>query len=282
MLSIIIPVYNQHDMTDECIQAVRENTSDYELIIIDNGSEPAIKKPFTGFVDTTVIRNEKNLGFPVAVNQGIRAANGDIIILLNNDVIVTPGWSERLVKWLYAEKIEVTELGDSEPAYIDKYQPFSIVGPCTNYAAGIQGVTTGIYNSIAELNDEAREWSESYDGAIEEVNFVIGFCMVFKKSLYDEIGEFDESLWPCSCEEIDFCFKTIEAGHKIGVAYDVYVHHFGSQTFEQMQESGQLNYKNVCKMCDEHLAKKWGNDFWQRQVIERENDNEEIKAIVNG
>jgi len=102
----------------------------------------------------------------------------------------------------------------------------------------------------------------------EDVNFVIGFCMVFKKSLFDEIGEFDESLWPCSGEEIDFCFRAVEKGHKIGVAYDVYIHHFGSQTFQQMESKGQLNYTDVCKVCDEHLAEKWGADFWQRQIIE--------------
>ena len=258
MLSIIIPVYNQHDMTDECILSVLENTKDYELVIIDNGSEPAIKKPYAGHHDVTLIRNEKNLGFPVSVNQGIRASKGDVICLLNNDVIVTPGWAERLIKWL---------------------DHFSIVGPCTNYAAGIQGVMVGNYTSKEGLNDEANEMSENYQDSAEEVNFIIGFCMLFKKSLFDEIGEFDESLWPCSGEEIDFCFRAVEVGHKIGVAYDVYVHHFGSQTFEQMQEAGQLNYMDVCKMCDDHLAKKWGNDFWQRQIIEREED--ETKEAVN-
>ena len=91
MLSIVIPVFNQHEMTQECIESVRANTQDYELIVVDNGSNPPIplksmQEPIFKF---TTIRNETNLGFPVAVNQGIRAATGDRIILLNNDCIVS-------------------------------------------------------------------------------------------------------------------------------------------------------------------------------------------------
>jgi len=74
MLSIIIPVYNAHEMTDECILSVMGNTQDYELILIDNGSTPPVRKPYAGMHDVTLIRNEKNMGFPVAVNQGIRTA----------------------------------------------------------------------------------------------------------------------------------------------------------------------------------------------------------------
>ena len=90
--------------------------------------------------------------------------------------------------------------------------------------------------------------------------------MAFKKSLYDEIGEFDESLCPCSGEEIDFCFRTVKAGYKVGVAYDVYVHHEGSQTFSDMVEAGQVDYEKLCERNDKHLADKWGDDFGNNQL----------------
>ena len=255
MISIVIPVLNQHGMTMECIYSIMDNTQDYELIIIDNGSAPFYRPPFTGFVPVNVIRNEENKGFPAAVNQGCQAAQGEIVILLNNDVIVTPGWAERLAAWL---------------------DEFAIVGPCTNYAAGLQRVETPLYISKEGLYDVAKGWSEEYDGAAEEVSFVIGFCMAFRKQLYDEIGGFDESLWPCSGEEIDFCFRAGAAGHKIGIARDVYVHHEGSQTFIDMAQAGQVDYDEICRRNDAHLAKKWGADFWQRQAIE------EREEVVNG
>lgn len=249
MKSIIIPVFNQHDFTDECIIAVRECTDDYEIVLVDNGSEPPYKPPFTGFADMTVIRNEENKGFPAAVNQGIRTAKGDIIILLNNDVIVTPGWADDIP---------------------DMLEEFGIVGPVTNYAAGFQRVQVGAYGSKDGLYDQAKEWNQEYDGCLQEVNFVIGFCMAFKKSLVDEIGDFDESLWPCSGEEIDFCFRAREAGHRIIINHGVYVHHEGSQTFKDMENAGLVKYEDVCSRNDAHIAERWGADFWLRQAVEEQ------------
>jgi len=251
MISIIIPVYNQHEMTAECITAIREQTRDFELIIVDNGSEPAIKPPFTGFTETTLIRNEKNEGFPVAVNQGIRAANGDVVILLNNDCFVTPRWSERLTSWL---------------------DEFSIVSPMTNYCAGMQQVTIGSYDNLDELNKEAEEWAEEYAGMAEEVNWVIGFCMAFRKSLFWELGPFDEGLWPCCGEEVDFCLRARAAGHKVGIAHDTYVHHEGSQTFSAMDKAELIKYGEVNNRNLIHLAKKWGADLLQSISVGKDND----------
>lgn len=245
MISIVIPVFNQHDMTQECLTAVLDHTQNCEIILVDNGSEPPIKPPFSGFTEIMVIRNEENKGFPVAVNQGIRAAKGDVIVLLNNDCIVTPGWADRLINHL---------------------EDYAIIGPMTNYCAGKQQVSLPTYQSIEGLNKEASANAEANAGESEEVNWVIGFCMAFRKELYNELGEFDESLWPCSGEEIDFCLRARQAGHKVGIAHDVYVHHEGSKTFNEMEKSGQLNYQETCKRNDEHLAAKWGDDFWQQQA----------------
>jgi virginiamycin A acetyltransferase len=272
MLSIIIPVYNQHDLTETCIRAVLENTQDCEIIIVDNGSEPPIKPPFSGFTEITVIRNEENKGFPVAVNQGIKAAKGDVIILLNNDVVITPGALNRLSDLLNRKiLIETTKPGDEYKSFDysgDGNEHYSIIGPVTNFAAGMQRVTIPVYSNIEELNKEAGFLVESCQGDVQEVNWVIGFCMAFKKSLFDEIGPFDESLWPCSGEEIDFCYRAKRAGYKIGIAHDVYVHHEGSKTFEALEQAGQVDYQETCKRNDEHLAKKWGEGFWNRQAID--------------
>lgn len=244
MISIIIPVHNQHLMTEQCLESIRVNTRDYELIVIDNGSDPVFESADVWY--------PTNVGFPAAVNMGIRAATGDIICLLNNDTVVTPGWAEKL------------------SAHLDEY---SIVGPMTNYVAGLQRAQTAAYDDDQSLNHAAEEWARDHTGDVQEVNFVIGFCMMFKKSLFDELGDFDESMWPCSGEEIDFSLRARAAGHRVGIVKEVYIHHYGSATFKDMQQAGQLNYETVCRECDAHLAEKWGSDFWQKQgQIKRKND----------
>lgn len=244
MLSIIIPVFNQHEMTGDCILALRETTGDYEIILVDNGSNPPFKLPYTGFAETTLIRNEENQGFPAAVNQGIQAAKGDVIVLLNNDVILTPGWVDRLLADL---------------------DTFSIVGPVTNYCAGKQRVTVGTYENRDELAKAAEAWAESEGDQVEEVRWVIGFCMAFPKTLVDQIGPFDESLWPCCGEEIDFCLRARAAGHRIGIVRGCYVHHEGSVTFRAIE--AEHPYQDIIVRNEKHLEAKWGKE-WHRQALD--------------
>ena len=236
MLSIIIPVHNQHEMTVACIDAVKRNTCDYELVIVDNGSEPPIQG--------AAVRNAGNQGFPKAVNQGVAAAKGDTIILLNNDVIVTKGWSEKLTAAL---------------------DDFAVVGPVTNYTAGLQRVSIDVYEDEDELERSAARYAEAVGIRTREVTFLIGFCMAFKKSLWDRIGAFDDSLWPCSGEEIDFCLRAHNQGLRVGIVMDCYVHHEGSQTFKIMD----VDYDEICKRNDRHLADRWGDGLWARQAVHR-------------
>jgi len=243
MISIIIPIWNQTEMTQDCITAIMDNTTDYEIIVIDNGSEPPFKAPFTGFNDLTVIRNESNLGFPKAANQGIKAARGNVVVLYNNDIICTPGWADRLVGWL---------------------DEFDIIAPCTNYAAGIQNITIGTYSSRDELDSASEEFAEMNEGLCYDVNFAT-ISMFVKKIVFENIGYLDEELWPSSGEDIDIGFRAREAGYRVGVAGDVYVHHDGSKTFEALHKAGLAEYEEVADQNDKHLAERWGDDFWNNQ-----------------
>jgi GT2 family glycosyltransferase/predicted SAM-dependent methyltransferase len=235
MISIIIPVLNLHESTAECLKAIEKYTSDYEIIIVDNGSNP----PFSLHLDKgcgKVIRNEKNLGFPAAVNQGIEEAVGEYICLLNNDVFITPQWADRMTAHLIGG--------------------LDIVAPMSGYGAGFQKVLLPIYNDALELEERAGEYSRLNGGKYQEVNWVIGFCFMFRKRLSDEIGRFDDSMWPCSGEEIDFCLRARQRGYRVGIAKDVYVHHEGSRTFKNTHTANEYNALTLKTL--EHLYKKWG------------------------
>lgn len=240
MISIIIPIVDQPEMTLECITAIQETTDDFELIVIDNGSSVPFRIPNGG--RRTLIRNDENMGFPIAVNQGLRAAHGETIAVINNDVIVTPGWADRLA------------------AGLNKY---AIVGPMTNYCEGVQSIGLPVYYDRGELNRRAEDFSRARAGRELEVNWVIGFLFMFRHSLYQEIGGFDESLWPCSGEEIDFALRAREKGYRVGIVQDVYVHHEGSVTFRSMD----VDYNAIVDRNNVHLAERWGKDFWERQLL---------------
>jgi glycosyltransferase involved in cell wall biosynthesis len=103
LASIIIPCWNQIEFTRQCITALKHHTRQpWELIVIDNGSTDGTGPYLSGVQDAaavpvTVIANTTNRGFPAAINQGLRQARGEYLVLLNNDVVVTDAWLEQLI-----------------------------------------------------------------------------------------------------------------------------------------------------------------------------------------
>ena len=79
--------------------------------------------------------------------------------------------------------------------------------------------------------------------------------MLIKTTVIDKIGLFDE-YFDLSGEEIDFCLRAKNEGFKIGIAKDVYIHHFGSVTF--LNIGGIEYYKGICAESDRKLNEKWG------------------------
>jgi GT2 family glycosyltransferase len=96
-LSIVIVNYNTKKLTLECIDSIRKANPkvDYEIIVVDNGSE----NPLNGSEKYKLIKNKENLGFSKAVNQGIKAAKGKSILLLNSDTKVKSGSIDELYEF---------------------------------------------------------------------------------------------------------------------------------------------------------------------------------------
>src|SRR5471032_1651369 len=93
--SIVIPVFNREDLTRNCLATLLptlEGAGEGEVIVVDNGSRTETADVLARFPWVRVIRNEQNLGFAAACNQGARQANGRVICHLNNDIIAQPGW----------------------------------------------------------------------------------------------------------------------------------------------------------------------------------------------
>ena len=101
---IVITVWNNFELTKSCIDSIIKNTdADYRLIIIDNASNDETKKYLEQFKDkegarVLLIRNENNLGFIKAVNQGMKLSGAPYICLINNDTIVTKGWLAEMIR----------------------------------------------------------------------------------------------------------------------------------------------------------------------------------------
>jgi glycosyltransferase involved in cell wall biosynthesis len=103
LTSVVIPCWNQVEFSKLCIRSLLSHTRrPWELIVINNGSTDGTADYLAGIQDggavpVTIIANETNRGFPAAVNQGLQAARGEYLVLLNNDVVVTHDWLEQMI-----------------------------------------------------------------------------------------------------------------------------------------------------------------------------------------
>lgn len=105
VLSIIVLNWNLGRMTQECLASIRTHTSGvaYEIIVVDNGSRPEEKSIIRHACDVhgaRLIELNQNLFFGEANNIGVEAAQGDTVLLLNNDVLVTPDYIAPLLQAL--------------------------------------------------------------------------------------------------------------------------------------------------------------------------------------
>ncbi len=218
MTSIVILTRNGLEYTKKCLTSIQQFTTEqHEIIVVDNGSSDGTVRWLQKFAcscpNCRIIENQGNLGFAKGCNQGIHAAAGEYIVLLNNDTVVTEGWLSGMLECL----LSALDVG--------------IVGPMTNCISGIQKVPDVPYRHLNQMQDFARSFRERNRKRRIDTSRIVGFCMLFRKSLVQEIGGLDESFGTGNFEDDDFCLRSLLAGYRNVIAGDVFIHHFGSRTF---------------------------------------------------
>ena len=244
--SIIILTHNQLEYTKKCINSIFKHTREpFELIVVDNGStdgtveylESEVRSRESG-VGIKIIKNKENLGFAAGNNQGMAEAKGNYVLLMNNDIVVTPGWLGRLI------------------ACAEQNPKIGIVGPMSNYVAKPQLVEDLTYNTetLDGLNDFALKFSNTYSGKTLPYMRVIGFCMLIKRAVIDKIGGLDTRYGIGNFEDDDFNLRAKLAGYEPCIVKDCFVHHFGSRTFA----GAKIDYRESLYKNWEIFKEKWG------------------------
>jgi GT2 family glycosyltransferase/glycosyltransferase involved in cell wall biosynthesis/SAM-dependent methyltransferase len=241
LTSIIILCFNQLEYTKKCLQSIVKYTSvPYELILVDNGSSdgtaPFLEDWANKHSNCKIIFNNENRGFAAGNNQGIAAAKGDYILLLNNDVIVTRDWLKRLL------------------AHIDSDENIGMAGPVSNSVSGPQQVEHVTYGqNMNKMQNFARNYSKNNVGRTQEIFRLVGFCLLIKRQVLDIIGGLDENYGNGNYEDDDLCLRSGIAGFRNIIAHDVFIHHYGSMTFK----GNNIDYKDSLEDNHRRFADKW-------------------------
>jgi len=239
LTSIIIPSYNGAELLRTCLEAIRRHTPEpHEIIVVDNGSRDHTVSLCVEY-RCRFIRLPKNRGFPVACNAGLRLATGDLLLLLNNDVIVANRWLSNLQACLLSDPL------------------VGIAGPCTNYASGSQRVKELPYETLDQYLQISDTFNQPDTSRWREVSRLVGFCMLLRREVLDKVGLLDERYSPGHYEDDDFCHRVRMAGYKLMMAGDTLVHHMGSASFRK-QPSRQL--RRTLQRNLNLFISKWGYD----------------------
>ena len=250
--SIVILTYNKLEYTKGCIESIRQFTrpGSYEIIVVDNNSTDDTVEWLRQQKDIRIIFNSENRGFPAGCNQGIGVADGDDILLLNNDIIVTHNWLDNLSGCLHS----ADDIG--------------AVGPVTNFACYYQTVTCK-YHTVEEMHAFARKFNASNPALWERRLKLIGFCMLIRKSVIDRIGLLDERFSPGHFEDDDYSTRMRREGYKLILCQDTFIHHWGSVSFKDDHEKHvELGAENARK-----FEGKWGfnseySSYIRHEIIE--------------
>jgi hypothetical protein len=183
------------------------------LIFVDNASSDGTVAYLQTIPGAKLVRNSENLGFAGGNNQGFAIAEGEYVVLLNNDAVVTAGWLDNLL------------------APMQRDQAIGFTGPRSNYVAGPQILTDVPYTSIKEMHRFAARRSASHRDQGTVVGFIVGFCLAARKSVVDKIGGLDTQYGSGNFEDNDFCLRAVLAGWLGWIADDAFVHHYGHKTF---------------------------------------------------
>lgn len=239
--SIIILTYNELELTKKCLASINKYTDqeEIELIIVDNGSSDGTKDYLSKLQDAKVILNEKNLGFAKGCNQGIEAAAGDNLLFLNNDTMVTKNWLSNMLRVLYQS------------------EQTGMVGPVSNYVSGAQ-MLPDTYQTLEEMEPFAEAYCEREKHKTKRVLRLVGFCLLVKRDVIEEIGPFDERFGYGSFEDDDLCLRALQKGYSLEIALDAFVHHHGHATFTANQD---ININDLYMENRQRFTEKWGTDF---------------------
>ena len=223
LVSIIIPNKDEKETLKACIDSIREKTEypNYEIIIVENNSTTdeifQYYKELSQDPRIRLLRWKKEFNYSAINNYGVRHANGEYLLFLNNDVtVITPGWIRELLG--VCQRPEVGAAGVKLIYPDDTIQHAGCV-------IGLGGIAGHMF-----VDMPANRTGYLHKASIlQDMSAVTAACMMMKRAVFEEAGGFTEKL-SVAFNDVDLCLK-VRKNHKL-IVYDPYVqlYHMESKT----------------------------------------------------
>jgi GT2 family glycosyltransferase len=217
-ISVLIVNWNVSELFEKCVKSVLDTKySDLELILIDNDSHKKPKIPQDPRV--IYIQNKSNLGFPAAVNQGLKLFTGDYVLILNPDTQLSKNFFTKAISFLNTD----SEIGVMGPRFVDP----------DSTPQGSVFLEPSVLNTLKEYWFGQKGLTEKYVPTVTcEVNAVSGACMFMSSLIVKKVGLFTDKVF-MYYEDLDYCRRIRNLGYKVVFNSEIEIVHAHGQSSKQ-------------------------------------------------
>lgn len=253
-LCIFIPVFNQLAATQAMLETLLPSIPSglrYEIVFINDHSTDGTTEWLQRIASRSIsaISNPMNLGYARSNNLAARISQGDVFALLNNDLLLQPGWLEPMLNVLQSPIHNVGMVGNIQLKVID--------GELDH--AGVEFAGDGALDHV-----RIHPLPDALTGACQRVFAVSAACCVIRRADFESVGGFDEGFINGG-EDIDICMRIRALGKQIYVANDSRVLHHVSLSRDigslQMERNSRRLYDAWRPEFKNELARTWTNLF---------------------
>jgi GT2 family glycosyltransferase len=259
-LSIIIVNYNAAPFLKRAIDSIQHHLKNvqYEICVVDNASTDESSNVCESFSKIVFIRNEENVGFAAAVNQGLKNTSGSFVLWLNPDSELLDDGLESIILYM-ADHPEIGILGPRILNTDGTVQLSCRAFP--SYQAGLFNryslLTKWFPQNRLSQNYLKSDWDHN---VITDVDWVSGACLLHRRELIERTGFLDEKFF-MYCEDVDFCFRAKQQGFHVqyhpGAAV---LHHIGGSSKQLPNKTILERHKSIWHYYTKHFKRNFAKD----------------------
>jgi GT2 family glycosyltransferase/glycosyltransferase involved in cell wall biosynthesis/SAM-dependent methyltransferase len=244
-LSIVIVTHQSGEYIGPCLSSVLRNTCNpnFEIVVADNASTDGTRDVLHAMAAADerirLVLLDENRGFAGANNIALEQASGDYLILLNADTMVTPGWTERLIR------------------HCRRNPSIGLICPVTNYAGNEVKININ-YQDNREMQDFAMSLARRHSGECSDIGVAPLFCALMPQAVWQRVGALDERYEIGMFEDDDFSVRVRNEGFRVVMAEDCFVHHFGQGSFAKLSpEAYDQTFEKNRRRFEEKWKRPW-------------------------